>query len=131
MLKNLTTVEVKLFDIIYKLVDEIEAAILATQVPDYVITPIGKGFVKAVFTVKSVGIIAGVQVEKGNMKLGEHIIVTRKGKQIAEGTLKTLQQERANVTNVPYGHDCALSVVGFSGWREGDIIECVSKKIRS
>ena len=131
VLKNLTTVEVKLFDIIYKLVDEIEAAILATQVPDYVITPIGKGFVKAVFTVKSVGIIAGVQVEKGNMKLGEHVFVTRKGKQIAEGTLKTLQQERANVTNVPYGHDCALSVVGFSSWREGDIIECVSKKIRS
>ena len=130
VLKNVA-VEVKLFDIIYKLVDEIEAAILATQVPDYVITPIGKGFVKAVFTVKSVGIIAGVQVEKGNMKLGEHIFVTRKGKQIAEGTLKTLQQERANVTSVPYGHDCALSVVGFSSWREGDIIECVSKKIRS
>lgn len=130
VLKNVH-VEVKLFDIIYKLVDEIEAAILATQVPDYVITPIGKGFVKAVFTVKSVGIIAGVQVEKGNMKLGEHVFVSRKGKQIAEGTLKTLQQERANVTSVPYGHDCALSVVGFSSWREGDIIECVSKKIRS
>ena len=65
------------------------------------------------------------------MKLGEHVFVTRKGKQIAEGTLKTLQQERANVTSVPYGHDCALSVVGFNNWREGDIIECVSKKIRS
>lgn len=130
VLKNVS-VQVKLFDIIYKLVDEIEAAILATQVPDYVITPIGKGFVKAVFTVKSVGIIAGVHVEKGNMKLGEHVFVSRKGKQIAEGTLKTLQQERANVTNVPHGHDCALSIIGFSDWREGDIIECVSKKIRS
>jgi len=130
LLKN-SSVQVKLFDIIYKLIDEVQAAILATQVPDYVITPLGKGHVKVVFTVKSVGTIAGVQVDKGNFKTGEHIIVTRNNKQVGEGTLKTLQQERQAVSTVSQGHDCALSIVGFSDWREGDIVECVSKKIKS
>jgi translation initiation factor IF-2 len=124
-------VEIQLYNIIYKLVDDVLARIKETQLPDYEITHLGKGFVKAVFKIKSTGVVAGVHVQEGMFKVGEHVLVFRKGKQIAEGTIKSLQQERQTTSSVQKGNDCAFVLTGFNDWHEGDQLECISKKLKN
>jgi translation initiation factor IF-2 len=122
-----SSVSVKLYTIIYKLLDDARELVMKTKQPEYIETELGKATVKAVFKVNS-SMIAGAGVSEGVIKKGELLTVFRNGKKIGEGTIKSLQKEKRAVDSVTQGFDCAFRVDSFDSWKIGDNIVCFSRE---
>lgn len=120
-------VPVKIYNIIYKLLDDARESVLATKQPEYIETQLGKSTVKAVFKVNS-SVIAGAGVQEGAMKKGQFVAVYRNGKKIGEGVIKSLQKEKRAVDVAPEGFDCAFRVDTFESWKPGDEVVCFSRE---
>ena len=120
-------VPVKIYNIIYKLIDDAREAVVKTKQPEYIETHLGKMIVKAVFKVNS-SIIAGGGVVEGNMKKGQFVAVYRNSKKIGEGVIKSLQKEKRAVEIAPAGFDCAFRVDNFESWKPGDEVVCFSRE---
>lgn len=120
-------VPVKIYNIIYKLVDDAKAAVLKTKKPEYIETELGKAAVIATFKVNS-SIIAGVHVAEGSIQKGQLITVVRNGKKLAEATIRSLQKEKRAVDSVSAGFDCAFRADSFDSWKIGDQITCFSRE---
>jgi translation initiation factor IF-2 len=122
-----TEVPVKLYNIIYKLIEDAEQIVMNSRKPEYVETQLGKGFVKAIFKVAS-SIIAGTGVLQGSIKKGQRVAVYRNGKKIGEGLIKSLQRDKRSADSVQEGFDCAFRAEGFENWKLGDEIICFSRE---
>ena len=119
---------VKLYNIIYKLVDDIKEMVEKTKQPEYIETNLGKATVKAVFRVKSSGVIAGAAVQEGVIKKGELLSVYRDNKKLAEGEIRSLQRDKQTAATVAAGLDCAFRLNEFEGWKIGDEVYCFSRE---
>jgi translation initiation factor IF-2 len=115
-------VTIKLFDIIYQLLDDAKEAVINSRVKKIEEKQLGLARVKAIFRIKSIGIVAGAAVETGNLTQGGKVKVLRNKEIIGRGVIRTLQKDRLKVSSVLEGSDCAFSVDGFSEWKEGDVI---------
>lgn len=122
-------VTVKTFDIIYKLLEDVEQLLENSRERVIEETQIGVARVKAIFKVKSIGTIAGVAVEEGSLQKGAKVRVYRAGAVVGGGVIKTLQKERNVVTTVPANQDCAFGLDNFSGWKIGDEVHCYTETI--
>jgi len=120
-------VPIKIYNIIYKLLDDAQETVLKTKQVEYLETEIGKATVKAVFRVNS-AIIAGAGVSTGSIKKGQLLAIHRKDKKIGEGVVKSLQKEKRSVEVAPAGFDCAFRVDGFDSWKIGDEVTCFSRE---
>lgn len=120
-------VPIRIYNIIYQLIDNAREAVLKTRKPEYIETELGKAKVKAVFRVNS-SIIAGAGVTHGAMKKGQLVAVYRNGKKIGEGTVRSLQKEKRAVDTAPEGFDCAFRVDTFESWKIGDEVVCFSRE---
>lgn len=120
-------VPVKIYNIIYKLIDDAREAVLKTRKPEYIETELGKATVKAVFKVNS-SIIAGAGVTHGSIKKGQLLAIYRNGKKIGEATVKSLQKEKRAVDTAPEGFDCAFRAEPFDSWKIGDMVVCFSRE---
>lgn len=117
-------VNVELFYVIYKLIDELKAFAVRVKEVKKVRTKIGEGEVLKVFNIKKLGVIAGCVVREGRFS-GEGIIKIKRGrKELGEGKIKSLQRDKKMVKEVHAGYDCAFLVEGFEDWQEGDQVEC-------
>lgn len=115
-------VSVKTFDIIYKLLEDIEG-VLGEQAKAVITEkPLGLARVKAIFKIKSIGTVAGAEVVEGSLQKGSKFKVYRAGTLIGGGSIKTLQKERSAATTVSAGQDCAFASDNFSNWKIGDEI---------
>lgn len=122
-------VTVKTFDIIYKLLEDVEQLLESSRKRIVEETQIGLARVKAIFKVKSIGTIAGAAVIEGSLQKGAKVRVYRGGVVVGGGVIKTLQKERNMVTSVSENHDCAFALDNFSGWKIGDEIRCYTETI--
>lgn len=122
-------VTVKTFDIIYKLLEDVEQLLESSRKRVVEETQIGLARVKAIFKVKSIGTIAGAAVIEGSLQKGAKVRVYRGGVVVGGGVIKTLQKERNMVTSVSENHDCAFALDNFSGWKIGDEIRCYTETI--
>ena len=120
-------VPVKIYNIIYKLIDDARQAVLKTKKPEYIETELGKATVKAIFRVNSFT-IAGAGVSEGVIKKGQLLAVYRGGKKIGEGTVKSLQKDKHAVDIASEGFDCAFRLDEFDSWRIGDEVVCFSRE---
>lgn len=127
--KKPKSVDVRTFDIIYKLLEDVEELLESNKEAVVVETQIGTARVKAIFNIKSVGIVAGAAVESGALQKGALVRVLRSGEVIGKGVIKTLQKERSAVSSISAGSDCAFSVDGFSKWAIGDEIYCYMETV--
>ena len=118
---------IKIYTIIYKLIDDAREAVLKTRKPEYIETEVGKATVKAVFRVNS-SIIAGAGVSDGAIKKGLLLAIYRGGKKIGEGVIKSLQKEKRAVDVAPEGFDCAFRIDSFESWKIGDQVVCFSRE---
>jgi translation initiation factor IF-2 len=118
---------VKLYDIIYQLLDDIKAVVVASRIKKIEEKETGVGRIKAIFKIKSAGIIAGAGIESGVFQQGSKVKVVRNGKIIGRGVIKTLQRDKNKVSTVAEGNDCAFAVEGFSDWQEGDLVYCITE----
>lgn len=122
-----SSVKIKIFNIIYKLLDDAREAVLKTRQPEYIETELGRATVKAVFRVNS-AIIAGAGVAQGVIKKGQLMTIFRNGKKLGEGVIKSLQKEKRAVDSVSEGFDCAFRVESFENWKIGDEVVCFSRE---
>ncbi len=123
-------VEVKLFDVIYKLLEDVEQTLIGMQKKVIKELPMGIALVKAIFKIKGLGTVAGAGVQEGTIKKGAKFKVVRDGVVVGRGVIKTLQKERSAATSVSVNQDCAFASDAFSDWKIGDLIHCYVEEIQ-
>jgi len=119
-----TKVTILPFDIIYKLLEEIEKLAVRKKVIKMVLTKIGQATVLKIFDIKKIGVIAGCVVNEGTFSEKGIVAVIQNRKEVARGKIKSLQRDKKKVKEVHTGFECAFIVQGFEEWQEGDIAEC-------
>ena len=116
------SVDVREYNIIYNLLDDIQAAMEGLLEPELVEEPLGQVEVRAVFPVGR-GAVAGCYVQSGKAVRNCKIRVQRRGQMIYEGVLDSLKRMKDDVKEVNAGFECGIRVDRFNDWTEGDIIE--------
>jgi translation initiation factor IF-2 len=120
-------VDVRLYDIIYQLTDDIEKALSGLLEPEIVEVVEGRAEVRQLIKVGKTQVIGGSYVTDGRMVRGGARI-WRSGKVIATDRIDSLRRFRDDVREVAQGFECGIGLVGFSDLAEGDIIECFTTK---
>ena len=115
-------VDIREYNIIYKLLDDIQGAMEGLLDPEEVEESYGESEVRAVFTVGR-GAVAGCYVLSGKMVRNRLMRVRRKGEVIYEGSLDSLKRIKEDVREVNAGYECGIGSAKFNHWQEGDLIE--------
>jgi translation initiation factor IF-2 len=115
-------VDVREYNIIYKLLEDIEGALEGLLEPELVEEALGTVEIRAVFPVGR-GAVAGCYIQSGKLLRNCKIRVRRGGKFIYEGALDSLKRMKEDVKEVNAGYECGVGVDKFNEWIEGDIIE--------
>lgn len=115
-------VDIREYEIIYKLLEDIQGAMEGLLEPELVEEPLGQIEVRAVFPVGR-GAVAGCYIQSGKAVRNCRIRVRRGGNVIYEGNLDSLKRMKEDVKEVNAGYECGIGVDNFTDWQEGDIIE--------
>ncbi len=116
-------VEIRLYTVIYKLVEEMELAIKGLLDPEYEEKITGTAEVRKLYKFSKVGIIAGSHVIEGVVKNSSSIRIIRDNKVIYDGKISTIQREKDTVKEVKKGLDCGITVENYNDIKENDLIE--------
>ncbi|MGI8315131.1 translation initiation factor IF-2 [Halobacillus mangrovi] len=116
-------VEIRLHNIIYKVMEEIEAAMKGMLDPEYEEKIIGQVEVRETFKVSKIGTIAGSYVTEGRVTRNAGIRVIREGVVIYEGEIDVLKRFKDDVKEVQQGYECGITIKNFNDIKIGDIIE--------
>ena len=116
-------VEIRLYNIIYKVVEDMEAAIKGMLDPVFEEKVLGEAEVRQIFKFSKIGNIAGCHVNSGVIKNGVDARIIRDGIVIYTSKIASLQHEKDQVKEVKSGYDCGLTIEDYQDIREGDIIE--------
>lgn len=117
-------IDIRLYTIIYKLVEDIEAAINGMLDPEYEEKVLGSAEVRKIFKFSKIGNIAGCYVTSGIVKNGAMARVIRDGVVIAsDEVIASLQREKDTVKEVKKGFECGITLEKFNDFKEGDTIE--------
>ncbi len=122
------SVEIKLYDIIYKMIEDIENAMKGMLDPVYEEVIIGEVEVRKIFKFSKVGNIAGSHVKSGTVKIGANARLIRDGVVISTTKIKSLQREKDQVKEVQKDMDCGLTLENYQDIHENDIIEVYELK---
>ncbi|HRF09149.1 MAG TPA: translation initiation factor IF-2, partial [Xanthobacteraceae bacterium] len=117
-------VEIRYYNIIYDLVDDVKAAMSGLLAPELRETMLGNAEVLEVFAVSKVGKIAGCRVTDGRVEKGANVRLIRDKVVIHEGKLSTLKRFKDDVNSVVAGQECGMSFENYQDMRKGDVIEC-------
>ena len=117
-------IEVRYYNIIYDLVDDIKQAMSGLLSPERRETFIGNAEILEVFNITKVGKVAGCRVTEGKVERGAGVRLIRDNVVIHEGTLKTLKRFKDEVSEVPVGQECGMAFQNYEDMRVGDVIEC-------
>lgn len=116
-------VDIRLYDIIYKVVEDMEAAMKGMLEPLFEEKVNGQAEVRQLFKFSKVGIIAGSHVTNGVVKANSEARLVRDGVVIYTGKIKSLQHEKDQVKEVKKGMDCGITLENFQDVKENDVIE--------
>ncbi|MDB4339069.1 translation initiation factor IF-2, partial [Rubripirellula sp.] len=116
-------VEVRRYDVIYKLTDDIKAMIEGRLKPEERVVELGRALVKQVFSISRVGTIAGCYVAQGSIQRGCRIRVNRDGRTIGDYGLDSLKRIKEDVKEVPRGMECGIRLQGFNDIKQDDMLE--------
>jgi translation initiation factor IF-2 len=115
-------VDVREYNIIYKLLEDIQGALEGLLEPELVEEPLGQTEVRAVFPVGR-GAVAGCYVQSGKLLRNCKVRVRRGSKVVYEGVLDSLKRMKEDVREVNAGYECGIGIDKFHNWAESDIIE--------
>lgn len=116
-------VDIRLYNIIYKLVEEMEAAMLGKLDPVFEEKVLGQAEVRKLFKFSKVGTIAGSMVTSGLIKRDAKARIIREGVVIYDGEINTIAREKDQVKEVSHGIECGITIENFNDIKVGDIIE--------
>ena len=116
-------VEIRTYDVIYRLTEDIEQALVGMLKPVTTEATLGEAEVRALFRVSRLGTIAGSMVTSGVVRRGAKVRVVRDGAVIYETTISQLKRFKDDVREVEEGFECGILLDGFNDVKEGDILE--------
>ncbi len=117
-------VSIRLYEIIYRLIEDIEKALKGMLEPEFREVPLGRADVLAVFKVSKVGNIAGCKVSQGEIRRNGKVRLHRGDQIIYEGEISSLKREKDDAREVRVGFECGISFKNFSEVTPGDWVEC-------
>ncbi|PGS47165.1 translation initiation factor IF-2 [Bacillus sp. AFS041924] len=120
---DLENVDIRLHRIIYKAIEEIEAAMKGMLDPEFEEKVIGQAEVRQVFKVSKVGTIAGCYVTDGKITRESGVRLIRDGIVVFEGQLDTLKRFKDDVKEVATNYECGITIEKYNDIKEGDVIE--------
>ncbi|MGC8743141.1 MAG: translation initiation factor IF-2 [Verrucomicrobiia bacterium] len=126
-------VQIKLYAIIYELIDEVKKAMAGLLEPIINEVIIGEASVKKVFELSKGGKVAGCMVTEGNINRGAKAKVYRGKDLIYDGIIASIRHFQDEVNEVRAGMECGIRIDGFNDFNEGDVIQCynLEKKLQS
>jgi translation initiation factor IF-2 len=122
-------IEIRYYNIIYDLVDDVKAAMSGLLAPTKREIFLGYASIKQVFNISKVGKVAGCLVTEGKVERGAKVRLLREKVVIHEGTLSILKRFKDEVREVPSGQECGMAFANYQDIREGDEIECFQVEI--
>ncbi|HEX5932722.1 MAG TPA: translation initiation factor IF-2, partial [Pseudorhizobium sp.] len=117
-------IEIRYYNIIYDLVDDVKAAMSGLLSPERRETFLGNAEILEVFNITKIGKVAGCRVVEGKVERGAGVRLVRDNVVIHEGKLKTLKRFKDEVSEVPVGQECGMAFENYEDIRAGDTIEC-------
>lgn len=117
-----SSVDVREYDVIYKLLEDIQLAMEGLLEPDMVEEKIGEAEVRAIFTIGK-SAVAGCYISNGKLQRNCKVRVNRDGQVVFEGNLDSLRRNKDVVKDVSSGFECGIGCDRFANWKEGDLIE--------
>jgi translation initiation factor IF-2 len=117
-------VEIRYYNIIYDLVDDVKKAMSGLLPPTIRETMLGNATILEVFKVSKVGNIAGCRVTDGTVERGANVRLIRDNVVIHEGKLSQLKRFKEDAKEVPSGQECGMAFEDYQDMRAGDVIEC-------
>jgi translation initiation factor IF-2 len=119
-------VEIRYYNIIYNLVDDVKAALSGLLAPTLRETMLGNAQILELFNISKVGLVAGCRVTDGVVQRGAHVRLIRDNVVVHEGKLSTLKRFKDEVAQVQAGQECGMAFESYQDMRVGDVIECYS-----
>lgn len=117
-------VSIRLYDIIYRLTEDVEKALKGMLSPEYKDVIIGRASVLAVFKISKVGAVAGCKVTQGEIRRNAKVRLLRNSEVLFDGEISSLKHEKDDVREVRQGFECGISFKGFNDIAQGDVVEC-------
>jgi len=127
-LQKKENVEVRTYDIIYKLIDDITLAFKGLLEPEIKRIDKGKAEVREIFKLPKIGIVAGSYILEGEVERGNLVNVIREGESIHQGRVATLHRFKEDIKKVSAGYECGIRLEGFQDLSKGDILEFYEEK---
>jgi translation initiation factor IF-2 len=117
-------IEIRYYNIIYNLVDDVKGAMSGLLAPAIRETMLGNAQILEVFNITKVGKVAGCRVTDGTVERGAHVRLIRDNVVVHEGKLSTLKRFKDEVKEVLAGQECGMAFENYQDMRQGDVIEC-------
>jgi len=117
-------IEIRYYNIIYNLVDDVKAALSGMLAPTLRETMLGNAQILELFHISKVGVVAGCRVTDGVVQRGAHVRLIRDNVVVHEGKLSTLKRFKDEVPQVQAGQECGMAFENYQDMRVGDVIEC-------
>ncbi|SCH06980.1 Translation initiation factor IF-2 [uncultured Clostridium sp.] len=121
-------VDVRTYTIIYKAIEDVQAAMIGMLDPEYRDEDTGKAEVREIYKISGVGTVAGCYVTSGKIFRGSKARIVRDGIIVHDGELAALKRFKDDVKEVNNGYECGMSFVNYNDLKEGDIIEAYITK---
>ena len=124
-------IEIRLYNIIYKLLEDIEAAMKGMLDPVFEEKVIGEAEVRSIFKASKVGTIAGCYITNGLITRNSDVRLIRDSIVVYEGKLSSLKRFKDDVKEVKNGYECGLTIENYNDIKEGDRIEAfIMEKVK-
>ena len=117
-------VDIRLYDIIYRLTEDIEKALKGMLAPEFVERSVGRAQVLKVFPISKIGKIAGCRVLEGELRRSAKVRLKRGADIVFEGDMSSLKREKDDVREVRSGLECGVGLKNFHDIEPGDVLEC-------
>jgi translation initiation factor IF-2 len=116
-------VDIRTYDIIYKLIDDVDQALKGLLEPTYVKVLVGEAEVRDTFHIPDIGTVAGCYIRKGEARRNAKARVIRDGDQLYDGPVSSLKRFAEDVRTVRKGYECGVGLAGFDDFELGDVIQ--------
>lgn len=121
-LAEVRKVDIRVYDVIYRLTEDIEKALKGMLDPEKRVTEIGRAEVLQVFRIPKVGNIAGCRVVSGEVRRNAKVRVLRGGQILHEGPVSSLRHEKDDIRDIREGFECGIALKGFDAFELGDTL---------
>lgn len=117
-------VSIRLYDIIYRLTEDVEKALMGMLEPETKESVLGHAEIREIFKISRIGKIAGCYVPDGEIRRNARVRVLRDGEELFDGEIASLKHHQDDVREIRAGFECGITLKNFEGFEIGDLLEC-------